>query len=83
MNRTARIILATGVALTVLLPLFEGVASAAPTSAATTDTRTTAETTVTVADTVEMSFRARRPSPAAATSAPAPRGRRAGIRSED
>jgi peptidoglycan endopeptidase LytE len=50
MNRTARIILATGVALTVLLPLFGGVASAAPTGAATTDTRTTAETTVTVRD---------------------------------
>ncbi len=50
MNRTARIILATGVALTVLLPLFGGVASAAPASAATTGTRTTAETTVTVRD---------------------------------
>lgn len=50
MNRTARIILATGVALTVLLPLFGGVASAAPTGAATTDTRTTTETTVTVRD---------------------------------
>jgi LysM repeat protein len=50
MNRTARIILATGVALTVLLPLFGGVATAAPTGAATTDTRTTAETTVTVRD---------------------------------
>jgi peptidoglycan endopeptidase LytE len=50
MNRTARIILATGVALTVLLPLFGGVASAAPTSGASADTRTTAETTVTVRD---------------------------------
>jgi peptidoglycan endopeptidase LytE len=50
MNRTARIILATGVALTVLLPLFGGVASAAPAGTATTDTRTTAETTVTVRD---------------------------------
>lgn len=50
MNRTARIILATGVALTVLLPLFGGVASAAPAGAATTGTRTTAETTVTVRD---------------------------------
>jgi LysM repeat protein len=48
MNRTARIILATGVALTVLLPLFGEVASAAPTGATTTDARTTAETTVTV-----------------------------------
>jgi peptidoglycan endopeptidase LytE len=50
MNRTARIILATGVALTALLPLVGGVASAAPAGAATTDTRTTAETTVTVRD---------------------------------
>ena len=50
MNRTARIILATGVALTVLLPLFGGVASAAPAGTATTDTTTTAETTITVRD---------------------------------
>lgn len=50
MNRTARIILATGVALSVALPLFDGVASAAPSGAATADTRTTAETTVTVRD---------------------------------
>lgn len=50
MNRTARTILATAVALTVLLPLFGGVASAAPAGAAPTDTRTTAETTVTVRD---------------------------------
>jgi LysM repeat protein len=50
MTRTARIILATGVALTVLLPLFGGVASAAPAGAATTDTKTTVETTITVRD---------------------------------
>ncbi len=50
MNRTARIILATGVALTALLPLFGGVASAAPTGAATTESRTTTETAVTVRD---------------------------------
>jgi peptidoglycan endopeptidase LytE len=50
MNRTARIILATGVALTVALPLAGGVASAAPAGTATTDTRTTTETTVTVRD---------------------------------
>ena len=50
MNRTARIILATGVALSVALPLFDGVAAAAPSGAATADTRTTAETTVTVRD---------------------------------
>jgi LysM repeat protein len=50
MKRTARIILATGVALTVALPLVDGVASAAPAGAATTDARTTSETTVTVRD---------------------------------
>lgn len=48
MNRTARLIVATGVALTAVLPLLDGVASAAPASTVTTDTRTTAETTVTV-----------------------------------
>ena len=50
MNRTTRIILATGVALSVALPLVDGVASAAPSSAATADARTTVETTVTVRD---------------------------------
>jgi LysM repeat protein len=48
MNRTARIILATGVALAVTLPLFGGVASAAPADATTATT--TAETTITVRD---------------------------------
>ncbi len=53
MNRTARIILATGVALTVVLPLFGGVASAAPAGSSTSTTdeaRTTTDTTVTVRD---------------------------------
>ncbi len=50
MNRTARIILATGVALTVALPLAGEAASAAPAGTATTETRTTTETTVTVRD---------------------------------
>lgn len=48
MKRTARLLLATGVALAVLLPLFGGVASAAPSGATTTEARTTVETTVTV-----------------------------------
>ncbi len=48
MTRTARIILAAGVAIAVALPLFEGVASAAPTGSATSGTTTTAETTITV-----------------------------------
>ena len=54
MNRTARIILATGVALTVVLPVVGNVASAAPSGGGRTDTmtetRTTSETTVTVRD---------------------------------
>ena len=50
MNRTARIILATAVALSVVLPLFGGVASAAPADAATAEARTTADTTITVRD---------------------------------
>ena len=48
MNRTARIILATAVALSIGLPLFGGVASAAPADAATTEERTTVDTTITV-----------------------------------
>jgi LysM repeat protein len=47
MNRTARIILATGVALTVTLPIFGGVVAAAPAGGGSTDT-TTVETTVVV-----------------------------------
>ncbi len=50
MTRTARIILAAGVALAVALPLFGGVASAAPTSGSTSGATTTAETTITVRD---------------------------------
>jgi LysM repeat protein len=49
MNRTARIILATGVALTVTLPIFGGgVASAAPTSGSGSTSTTTVDTTITV-----------------------------------
>jgi cell wall-associated NlpC family hydrolase len=48
MNRTARIILATGVALTVTLPIFGGAASAAPTSGSGSTSTTTVETTITV-----------------------------------
>lgn len=52
MNRTSRIILATGVALTVTFPVFGSVASAAPSggagSATTTTPTTTVQTTVTV-----------------------------------
>lgn len=44
MNRTTRIVLATGVALTVLAPIFGGVAAAAPSQGA----QTTVETTITV-----------------------------------
>jgi cell wall-associated NlpC family hydrolase len=47
-NRTARIILATGVALTVTLPIFGGVASAAPAGGGGSTDTTTVETTVTV-----------------------------------
>ena len=50
MTRTARIILAAGVAIAVALPLFGGVASAAPTGSSTSGTTTTAETTITVRD---------------------------------
>ena len=50
MSRTARIILAAGVAIAVALPLFGGVASAAPSSRSTTGTTTTTETTITVRD---------------------------------
>jgi LysM repeat protein len=48
MNRTARIILATGVALTVTLPIFGGVASAAPAGGSGSADTTTVETTVVV-----------------------------------
>ncbi len=50
MNRTARIIVATGVALTVVLPGFAGVASAAPSGGAGSAATTSAETTMTVRD---------------------------------
>lgn len=48
MNRTARLIVASSVALTVVLPLVGGDASAAPSRDTTTEARTTVETTVTV-----------------------------------
>jgi peptidoglycan endopeptidase LytE len=48
MNRTARVILATAVAVSVTLPAFGGVVSASPADGAATEVRTTAETTVTV-----------------------------------
>ena len=48
MSRTARIILATCVALTVALPVFGGVASAAPSGGAGSTVTTTVETTITV-----------------------------------
>lgn len=41
MNRTARVILATGVALSVAVPAFAGVAAAAPTETTTTETTIT------------------------------------------
>jgi peptidoglycan endopeptidase LytE len=50
MSRTARIILAAGVALAVALPLSGGVASAAPTGGSTSGTTTTVETTIIVRD---------------------------------
>ena len=50
MSRTARIILAAGVALAVAVPLSGGIASAAPSSRSTTGTTTTTETTITVRD---------------------------------
>ena len=50
MSRTARIILATGVALAVVVPAFGGVASAAPSQSAPAAETTTVETTITVKD---------------------------------
>lgn len=48
MNRTARVILATAVAMSVTLPAFGGVVGASPADSATTEARTTTETTITV-----------------------------------
>ena len=50
MNRTARCLLATGVALAVALPLSAGVASAAPDTNSASGSTTTAGTTITVRD---------------------------------
>lgn len=50
MNRTGRLLLATGVMLSVVAPLWADVASAAPSTSGGTGTTTTTQTTVTVRD---------------------------------
>lgn len=50
MNRTARLVVATGVMLSIVAPAYAGVASAAPSAAGGSGATTTADTTVTVRD---------------------------------